>query len=250
MSLHEWDVDFAVWCSYKYLNSGPGGIGGLFVHEKWESTKTPQYAVIYFSIHPYHFPWRMAKKLCPFLITLFLNRFAGWWGHDPSTRFEMPPMFSPIPGAQGFQQSNPSVFATVSLLGSLQVFKEVGMMQPLRERSVSLTARLEALLRQTGFYVFPDAAARYLPTDPPGFTIITPEEHESRGAQLSLLFLPPESEVMSNVLRHLKSAGVIGDERHPDVIRLTPAPLYNTAKDCERAAECIKQAFKAITKVN
>ncbi|KIM62414.1 hypothetical protein SCLCIDRAFT_9101 [Scleroderma citrinum Foug A] len=218
MSLHEWDVDFAVWCSYKYLNSGPGGIGGLFVHEKWESTKTPQ--------------------------------FAGWWGHDPSTRFEMPPMFSPIPGAQGFQQSNPSVFATVSLLGSLQVFKQVGMMQPLRERSVSLTARLEALLRQTGFYVSPDAAARYLPNDPPGFTIITPEEHESRGAQLSLLFLPPESEVMSSVLRHLKSAGVIGDERHPDVIRLTPAPLYNTAKDCERAAECIKQAFKAITKVN
>ena len=158
----------------------------------------------------------------------------------------MPPAFSPIPGAQGFQQSNPSVLTTVSLLGSLQVFKQVGMMQPLRERSISLTARLEALLRQTGFYVSPDVAARYLPNDPPRFTIITPEEYESRGSQLSLLFLP--SGVMSNVLRHLKSAGVIGDERHPDVIRLTPAPLYNAEKDCERAAECIKQAFEALAK--
>ncbi|KAI6045399.1 pyridoxal phosphate-dependent transferase [Pisolithus marmoratus] len=216
LSLHDWDVDFAVWCSYKYLNSGPGGIGGLFVHEKWESDKTPQ--------------------------------FAGWWGHDPATRFEMPPEFSPKPGAQGFQQSNPSVLATVSLLGSLRVFEQVGMMRPLRERSVSLTAHLEVVLRQTGFYVSPHEAAKHSPHDPPRFTIITPEERESRGAQLSLLFLPTKSDVMEKVLDYLKSAGVIGDERRPDVIRLTPAPLYNTTKDCERAAEVLKKAFEAISK--
>ncbi|KAG6335194.1 hypothetical protein ID866_3888 [Astraeus odoratus] len=209
---------YTVWCSYKYLNSGPGGIGGLFVHEKWESTKTPQ--------------------------------FTGWWGHDPTTRFDMPPNFTAIRGAQGFQQSNPSVLSTVSLLGSLQVFKQVGMMGPLRERSISLTAHLEVLLRQTGFYINPGEAAKYSPADPPRFTIITPEEHESRGAQLSLLFLPEESGTMDKVHEYLKLVGVIGDERKPDVIRLTPAPLYNTARDCEYAAESIKKAFEAITTAN
>lgn len=218
LSLHDWDVDFAVWCSYKYLNSGAGGIGGLFMHEKWETTKLPQ--------------------------------FAGWWGHDPATRFTMPPTFSPIPGAQGFQQSNPSILTTVSLLGSLQVFKQVGWMNPLRERSIALTARLEALLHQTGFYVSPEEAGRYAPDGPPRFTIITPKEPERRGTQLSLLFLPLRSNVMEKIFNHLRSEGVIADERKPDVIRVAPAPLYSTAKDCERAAECFKRAFEAITKTN
>lgn len=217
LSLHDWNVDFAVWCSYKYLNSGPGGIGGLFVHEKWESNRAPQ--------------------------------FAGWWGHDAATRFQMPPDFSPIPGAQGFQQSNPSVLATVSLLGSLQVFRQVGMMRPLRERSVLLTAHLEVLLRQTGFYVPPDEAAKHSANGPPRFTIITPEERESRGAQLSLLFLPTMSDVMERILSYLESAGVIGDERRPDVIRLAPTPLYNTTRDCENAAEALKRAFEAIDRL-
>lgn len=177
-------------------------------------------------------------------------RFAGWWGHDPATRFTMPPTFSPIPGAQGFQQSNPSILTTVSLLGSLQVFKQVGWMNPLRERSIALTARLEALLHQTGFYVSPEEAGRYAPDGPPRFTIITPKEPERRGTQLSLLFLPLRSNVMEKIFNHLRSEGVIADERKPDVIRVAPAPLYSTAKDCERAAECFKRAFEAITKTN
>jgi len=92
LSLHDWDVDFAVWCTYKYLNSGPGGIAGLYMHEKWDDNNPP--------------------------------KLAGWWGHELDTRFMMPPTFSPIRGAQGFQQSNPCILATASLLGSLQVFKE------------------------------------------------------------------------------------------------------------------------------
>jgi len=115
ISLHDWNVDFAVWCTYKYVNSGPGGIAGLFIHEKWHETAQPKYA--------------------------------GWWGHELSTRFAMPPKFSPIKGAQGFQQSNASPIVVASLLGSLQIFKKAGMMEPLRERSVELTGALERLLK-------------------------------------------------------------------------------------------------------
>ncbi|KAG1803654.1 pyridoxal phosphate-dependent transferase [Suillus plorans] len=229
MALHDWDVDFAVWCSYKYLNSGPGGIGGLFVHNKWENSLLPQYA--------------------------------GWWGHDPATRFAMPPRFSAIPGAQGYQQSNPSVLATVSLLGSLQIFKEFGMMGPLRDRSLRLTSELEMRLMKSRFYVpINEASAQCLlrgvvdskedtaQQGQPGFTIITPRDPECRGSQLSLLFLPPNSDVMDRVFNALTAMGVVGDERRPDVIRLTPAALYNTLGDCERAASCLEKAFEGLRK--
>ncbi|KAG8217825.1 pyridoxal phosphate-dependent transferase [Butyriboletus roseoflavus] len=225
MALHDWNVDFAVWCSYKYLNSGPGGIGGLFVHDKWEREKAPQYA--------------------------------GWWGHDPVTRFMMPPKFSAIPGAQGYQQSNPSVLATVSLLGSLQVFKEVGMMERLRERSVLLTGYLESLIVNSAFYVTANLVAeKYPPEDEetrartrqPAFTIITPHDPESRGAQLSLLFLPTGSSIMQEIFDYLLSKGVVGDERKPDVMRLAPTPLYNTKLDCERAALALEEGFQLFVK--
>jgi kynureninase len=165
----------------------------------------------------------------------------------------MPPIFSPIPGAQGFQQSNPSVFATVSLLGSLQIFKEAGLMRPLRERSVQLTGDLEERLLRSKYFVslsdvgskfFPDATGRDHPK--PGFTIITPSHPESRGAQLSLLFLPEKSAVMRRVFEYLISHGVIIDERDPDVIRMTPAPLFNTLEDCERTALCLEQALDSL----
>lgn len=198
LSIREWGVDFAVWCTYKYLNSGPGGIGGLFIHDKWNGTETPKYA--------------------------------GWWGQTVDTRFQMRPKFSPIPGAQGFQQSNPCVLASASLLGSLQTFKKAGMMGPLRERSKALTGKLESLLHQSRFFVPPEKASA---RNDPGFTIITPPDPESRGAQLSLLFLPQGTGVMDRVNAGLKEWGVIGDDRKPDVIRLTPTPLYNTEEDTE-----------------
>ncbi|KAJ7710002.1 pyridoxal phosphate-dependent transferase [Mycena rosella] len=208
LSLHDWGVDFAVWCTYKYVNAGPGSIAGLYVHEKWKETELP--------------------------------KFAGWWGHDPATRFAMPPKFSPIEGAQGFQQSNPSILASASLLGSLQIFKEAGMMQPLRERSVQLTAALEKLLMQSKYFVPVDEASTRQ-SDTPAFTIITPIDPNSRGAQLSLLFLP--SGVMQSVHDALTSLGVIGDERKPDVIRLAPAPLFNTLEDCKQGALSLERVF-------
>jgi kynureninase len=157
----------------------------------------------------------------------------------------MPPQFSAIPGAQGFQQSNAPVLATVSLLGSLQIFKEVGMIGPLRERSLRLTSELETMLVKSRFYVPVNEVSAQ--QDQPGFTIITPRDPDSRGSQLSLLFLPPESDVMKKVFHALSAKGVVGDERNPNVIRLTPAPLYNTLGDCERAAACLEDAFEGLT---
>ena len=155
----------------------------------------------------------------------------------------MPPKFSPIGGAQGFQQSNPSPIIVASLLGSLQIFKKAGMMGPLRERSVELTRVLESLLKQSQFFVPVDQVPKNTRR---GFTIITPSESSQRGAQLSLLFLPTGSEVMRTVFKYFTKNGVIGDEREPDVIRLAPTPLYNTLKDCEEAAAVLEKAFNVM----
>lgn len=116
LKLHEWNVDFAAWCSYKYLNSGPGGIAGVFVHEK----------------HAESFD---------------LPRFAGWWGHDKETRFLMDDKFIPIKGAEGWQLSNPPIFQLASLRASLEIFHEAGM-ENLVEKSKKLTSYLEFLLNE------------------------------------------------------------------------------------------------------
>lgn len=163
----------------------------------------------------------------------------------------MPAEFSPIVGAQGFQQSNPCIIALAALLGSLQLFKEAGMMGPIRERSLLLTARLEKLLQESKYFVPLEEVTKRYPasgsgTAGPGFTIITPMDPSKRGAQLSLLFLPIGSDVMRKIFTALSDHGVIGDEREPDVIRLAPIPLYNTVKDCEQAAFYLEESFKSI----
>ncbi len=119
LSLHDWNVDFAVWCSYKYLNSGPGAVAGCFVHETHGRN-------------------------------LDLNRFAGWWGNDPKERFKMHllPDFVPRAGADGWQLSNPPILAMAPIRASLNIFDEVGM-AALRAKSVRLTAYLRYLIEQT-----------------------------------------------------------------------------------------------------
>lgn len=123
------------------------------------------------------------------------------------------------------------------------------MIPAVRERSIKLTGYLERRLVQSAFYVtlgkvatkYPQGSASALID--PGFTIITPADPESRGAQLSLLFLPAGSEVMRSVFKGLSSYGILGDEREPDVIRLAPTPLYNSLDDCERAATCLEKVL-------
>lgn len=210
LSLHDWNVDFAVWCTYKYLNSGPGGIAGLFVHEKWDDEPP---------------------------------KFAGWWGNVLSSRFKMGSNFERIKGAGGYQQSNPSAIDIASLLGSLQIFKEAGMLAVTRPRSIQLTKELEQLLLASKYHV---PLGQHESTTQPGFTILTPSEPERRGAQLSLLFLPVGSGVMQKVFQTLSEYGVIGDKREPDVIRLAPAPLYSSVKDCKNAAKYLELALDSV----
>lgn len=114
LKLHDWGPDFAVWCSYKYLNGGPGCVAGCFVHER----------------HARSFD---------------LPRFSGWWGHDEQSRFEMGPTFQAMSGAEGWQLSNPSIISLAALRASMQIFQEADI-ERLRAKSVMLTAYLEFLL--------------------------------------------------------------------------------------------------------
>eukprot|EP01119_Soliformovum_irregulare_P000861 TRINITY_DN10630_c0_g1_i1.p1 TRINITY_DN10630_c0_g1~~TRINITY_DN10630_c0_g1_i1.p1 ORF type:complete len:447 (-),score=135.27 TRINITY_DN10630_c0_g1_i1:16-1356(-) len=181
LKLHDWEVDFACWCSYKYLNSGPGGIAGCFVHSKHATTDRP--------------------------------RFAGWWGHDLSTRFTMTiPEFHPIPGAFGYRLSNPPVLCVAPLLASLEIFEEAGL-ENLRKKSILLTCYLEYLvkLKLSKFNV----------------TILTPEDVNQRGCQLSLEM----SRDVTEIEKKLEKRGIICDVRKPSVLRVSPTPLYNTFSD-------------------
>jgi kynureninase len=179
LRLHEWGPDFAVWCSYKYLNGGPGCVGGCFVHERHARA------------------WD-------------LRRYAGWWGHDEKTRFEMGPEFHPMEGAEGWQLSNPPVFALAPLRASMEIFSNAGIVR-LREKSLLLTAYMEFLLREK-------ASTKY--------SIITPSDPARRGAQLSIR-VPSGRGVCDRLI----SQGVIGDWRQPDAYRVAPVPLYNSFRD-------------------
>jgi kynureninase len=205
LQLHDWNVDAAVWCSYKYLNSGPGAAGGFFVHEK----------------HGQVYNSQNGKKS-------FNSRLAGWWGSDKSSRFQMDNKFVPIPGAAGFQLSNPSILDITSLTSSLEVFTLAGGMAPLRGKSLKLTAYLETLLLNMDAY------------KSKVFEIITPTDSNQRGAQLSLMLEPGLLDV---VMDQLVEKGVVVDERRPDVVRVAPAPLYNSFGDVWNFIEAFREAI-------
>jgi kynureninase len=151
-------------------------------------------------------------------------------------------IFDPIPGAHGFQQSNPSALNLATLLGSLELFEEAGGIDVLREKAVKITGYLESLLKRSPFY------RDQLDSDPKApvhFTILTPADPNQRGTQLSLALRPLG--IMPKVFEEMKRRGVIGDERQPDVIRLAPVPLYVRYEDCRQAALVFEEAIKAPT---
>lgn len=189
LKLHDWQVDFAVWCSYKYLNSGPGGPGGVFVHQQHG--------------HNHQIP-----------------RFAGWWGHDETERFQMKKGFMPMTGAAGWQLSNAQVLACAAHKVSLDIFAEATM-PALRLKSERLTAYLLFLLSKTGGE----------------FRVLTPQDPARRGCQVSL-YVPSGGKAL---FVFLEQNSVICDWREDNlsasgggVIRVAPTPLYNSFEDVWR----------------
>jgi kynureninase len=191
LALHDSGADFAVWCHYKYMNAGPGAVAGCFVHARHARADLP--------------------------------RFAGWWGHDPATRFRMGPDFAPTPGADGWQLSNPPILGLAPLRGSLEQFTRVGM-PALRARSERLTRYLEQLVVQQL-----DGT----------LAIVTPDVPAQRGAQLSLRVAGGRERGRA-LFDHLVAQGVLGDWREPDVIRISPVPLYNTHADILRFVRTVE----------
>lgn len=218
LQLHDWNVDFAVWCSYKYLNSGPGGIAGIFVHEKHTEENS---------------------------IEQFQPRLAGWWGNNASERFKMLEVFNPIKSALSYRQSNPSVIDVVAVKSSLELFKKVGGIAELRKKSIELTGFLENLLVNSKYFIKQEESTNRL-----GFKILTPLSKEERGCQLSVLFQPHYEETNKNIMerinKYLSQHAIVCDERRPDVIRLAPLPLYNTFAETYFATQRLLEALDKI----
>jgi len=192
LRLHDVGCDFAVWCSYKYLNSGPGAVAGCFVHERHAATDRP--------------------------------RFAGWWGHDQSSRFLMGPEFSPTRGAEGWQLSNPPILALAPLRVSLSIFRRAGI-EALRAKSIALTGYFETLIRERLDRVL---------------DIATPRDPARRGCQLSMRVRGGREDGRA-LFEHLNAIGIVVDWREPDVIRASPTPLYNRRIDCLRFVHAVEQ---------
>jgi kynureninase len=184
LHLHDDGPDFAVWCSYKYLNGGPGALGGVFVHSRHR-------------------------------IGHALPRFEGWWGHDKTSRFEMPEKFESLTGAEGWQLSNPPILQLAALRASMELFDDAGM-GPLEEKRELLTGYLAFLL---------GGAAR----------LVTPSDAKQRGAQLSLRLKDARG-----VVRRLGQSGMVVDFRAPDILRAAPVPLYNSFQDVWRFARALR----------
>ncbi len=197
LNLHDWGVDFAAWCTYKYMNSSPGGVSGMFVHERHANDAS-------------------------------LPRFAGWWGHNKDVRFKMEKGFVPMEGAEGWQLSNAPILGMAAHLASLDIFDEVGMKAISKKRN-DLTAYLEFIIEEVS-----KASSKA------EFEIITPSNPDERGAQLSIL-AHGQGKALFDIMSEL---GVVADWREPNVIRIAPAPLYNSYEDVWRFGQILAEAIQ------
>ncbi len=191
LQLHDWEVDFAVWCTYKYLNSGPGGTSGVFVHEKHANNPN-------------------------------LPRFAGWWGHDEKERFQMKKGFKPMEGAAGWQLSNAQIFPMAIHKASLDIFEEAGLINLLNKSQI-LTEYLAFILEEFKEHL----------------SIITPMDARARGCQLSIIVKKDGKQLFD----YLQEKNIMPDWREPDVIRMSPVPLYNSFEDIYKVGQALKTYF-------
>jgi len=243
LQLHHWGCDFACWCTYKYMNCGPGSLGGCFVHERHgkqptgADTSTTAVATSTTTSTSSSTTGSTSSSCGTYYGTPPVPlRLAGWWGHRREDRFLMEPQFIPCEGANGFRLSNPPVLLVACIRASLDLFDQAGM-EALRKKSLLLTGYLEQLLQSE----LADEVHIFTPSDP-----------EARGCQLSLSFracMPSSLEMGSaaagsdssaaaagqkdidSILTALQSEGVMCDARKPNVIRIAPTPLYNSFRD-------------------
>ncbi len=191
LNLHNWDVDFACWCSYKYLNAGPGAVGGVYIHERYHNDPS-------------------------------IQRLGGWWGYDKPTRFLMEKGFKPMPTAEGWQLSTPSMLLYACHMASLELFEEAGWENILAKQN-KLNAYLWFLLNELN-RAQPEQVVQ----------VLTPAQE--RGCQVSLFMLKNGRAIFDSLIKQ----GIMVDWREPNVIRLAPVPLYNTFADVYRFYEAIK----------
>lgn len=220
LHLHEWQVDFASWCSYKYLNSGAGCLSAIFVHEKHATD---------FAAFP---------------------RLAGWWGVPLQTRFKMAHAFDGAAGASCFGVSNVNPLLVACVYSSLKLFKKAGGIEALRRKSFLLTAYLEALLTARGLLTSgASSGGAAIASAKATVRLITPADPTRRGCQLSLRIAPGTARAgpamtMRALEEALRARGVVGDAREPDVVRLAPVPLYNTFDDVRRVVDALEACLK------
>ena len=193
LSLHDWKCDFACWCSYKYLNAGPGSVAGCFVHERHATD-------------------------------LQRPRLAGWWGNDPQERLRMLDAFVPVTGADGWQLTNPPILSAAPLRASLELF-ERATLPALRRKSLALSVFTEFMLR----HIAPHAC-----------TVITPAATHERGCQVSIR-IPGDAR---GTAKALHDRGFWCDFREPDVVRASPAPLFNTFREVHAFAHALGEVLK------
>lgn len=193
LHLHGWNADFAAWCSYKYLNSGPGAVGGCFIHERYHRDPS-------------------------------LQRFAGWWGYQKETRFQMQQGFIPIDSAEGWQLSTPSPLLYAAHLAALELFEQAGM-DAILQKGKSLSDYLLYLLEVNG--VLSSGKLQ----------VLTPVE--AKGCQVSLLI----PRIGKQVFQKISDAGIFADWREPDVIRVAPVPLYNSYSEVWQFCQVLQEAL-------
>ncbi|KEG09863.1 kynureninase [Trypanosoma grayi] len=215
LKLHDWDVDFAFWCTYRYLNSGPGNLGGAFVHAKHTAAGNE------------------------------MKILRGWWGNDRQNQISFNHNFEPAEGASAFQLSNVPALGMMALLPSIRLMARIGI-GPLREKSLLLTSYMELLLSEL---LPPGLIEVITPVDPDhrGAQLsirILPNKLASGLAAKEAYECGADADSDSDLVgRHLYDKGVIVDHRPPDVIRLAPVPLYNSFMDVLLTVRAISECF-------
>jgi kynureninase len=246
LKLHDWNMDFACWCSYKYLNSGPGSVAGAFVHQRHlghrpaQVRTTPKPAQ---GLPMQEGTLRAASSPAGSLAgdpakvsgngdraEVYLGHglplLAGWWGHDKAERFKMERTFRPMPTAEAWQVSNAPVFSMAVHRVALEQFDRAGIAR-LRAKSEQLTGYLAFIIAEV---------AKDTDTD---LEVITPNDPAQRGCQLSVL-AHGHGKALFN---RLTERGVVADWREPNVIRVAPVPMYNSFEDVHRFGEILKAAL-------